>query len=176
MPAVGNIATARVLRVLSALTGGAESNGVTELSRELDMTKNMVHRALRTLLRHGYVVRDPSGTRYLLGPGTLRLARGGLPDLNLPEFCDPYMVRMRELSGETVTLAVPWGRSAVIVAGVRGSGVIARRIPLGRITPLHISPASRAILAGFPDEAIERYLEQPLESFGGRTLSTSDDR
>lgn len=168
---VGNKATVRVLAVLTRLAAGAESYGVTELSNELGMTKNMVFRALNTLARHGYVVRDPSGTRYQLGPGVLRLAGAGLPDLNLPEQAAPFMRRMRELTGETVTLAVPWERSAVTVMGVRGLGVIARRIPLGRIMPLHISPASRAILAGFPDSAIARYIEQPLESFSAKTLS-----
>jgi DNA-binding IclR family transcriptional regulator len=159
---VGNKATGRVLVVLSRLAEGAGSYGVTELSRELGMTKNMVYRALSTLLRHGYVVRDRSGSRYQLGPGVLALAGGGLPDLNLPEFTTPYMRRLREIAGETVTLAVPWGRNAVTVAGVRGRGVVARRIPLGRIMPLHISPASRAMLAAFPDAAIDEYLEQPL--------------
>jgi DNA-binding IclR family transcriptional regulator len=171
---VGNKATARVLMVLSELAGGSESYGVTELSRELGMTKNMVYRALSTLLRHGYVVRDATGARYQLGPGVLRLAGAGLPDLNLPEFCAPFMRRMREISGETATLAVPSERNAVTVAGVRGRGVIARRVPLGRVMPLHISPASRAILASFPDHAIERYLQQPLERFSGLTLTTPE--
>lgn len=171
---VGNKATARVLMVLSALSGGLESYGVTELSRELGMTKNMISRALSTLERHGYVARDPTGKRYQLGPGVLRLAGAGLPDLNLPEFCAPFMRRMREIAGETATLAVPWGRSAVTVSGVRGRGLIARGIPLGRVMPLHISPASRAILASFPDDAIARYVEQPLERFNEQTLTTPE--
>lgn len=172
---VGNKAAARVLIVLSEISAGSSSYGVTELSGRLAMTKNMVHRALSTLLRQGYVVRDATGARYQLGPGALSLAGGGLPDLNLPEFCEHYLRRIREITGETVTLAVPSGRNAVTVVGVRGRGVIARRIPLGRVTPLHISPASRAILANFPDQAIERYLRQPLERFGSRTLTTSEE-
>src|SRR4051794_40289465 len=88
---VGNKATARVLIVLSRLAAGDGSHGVTELSRELGMTKNMVYRALSTLARHGYVVRDATGSRYQLGPGVLRLAGAGLPDLDLPALAEPYM-------------------------------------------------------------------------------------
>lgn len=172
---VGNKATARVLIVLADISSGSGSFGVTELSRRLDMTKNMVHRALSTLLRHGYVVRDETGARYQLGPGVLQLAGDGLPDLNLPDFCNHYLRQIQEIAGETVTLAVPSGRSAVTVAGVRGHGVIARRIPLGRVTPLHISPASRAILAAFPDAAIDRYLEGPLERFSRDSLTTREE-
>lgn len=168
----GNKAAARVLRLLSRFADEIDSYGVSELSRETGMTKNMVHRALTTLARHGYVVRDETGTRYQLGPGVLRLATAGLPELDLARLCDPYMRRLRDLSGESVTLTVPSGRSAVTIGGVRGRGLIAHRVTVGRITPLHISAASRAILAAFPDDAIARYLEQPLQRLTRRTLVT----
>jgi DNA-binding IclR family transcriptional regulator len=171
----GNKATARVLLVLEHLTRGSESYGVSELSRELGMTKNMVHRALATLSRNGYVVRDASGTRYRLGPGILQLGAAGLPELNLPQLCDPFMRRMRDLTGETVTLAVPFDRSAVTVGGARGRGTLARTIPTGRVLPLHVSPAGRAILSYFPDDALERYLAQPLERITERTLVDPPD-
>lgn len=167
----GNKASARVLSLLAHLAESTGSHGVTELSRELGMTKNMVYRALITLERPGFVIRDETGTRYQLGPGVLRLGGMGLPELNLPELCEPFMRSMRDLTGETVTLAVPSGRMTVIVHGYRGRGVIARRVPLGRVIPLHVTPASRAILAHFPDEAIERYLEEPLERFTAATLT-----
>lgn len=170
----GNKATARVLTVLDQLVGGAESYGVSELSRALGMTKNMVHRALTTLARHGYVVRDAAG-RYRLGPGILQLGATGLPELNLPELCTAFMRRIRDLTGETVTLAVPAGRSAVTVGGVRGRGMIARTVPTGRVIPLHVSPAARAILAYFPDDGIDRYLGQPLARFTRDTLVEAED-
>jgi DNA-binding IclR family transcriptional regulator len=167
----GNKATARVLLVLARLASGSGSYGVTELSRTLGMTKNMVYRALATLVRHGYAIRDEGGTRYRLGPGVLRLATGGLPELDLQALVAPFMHRVRDLTGETVTLAVPWGRSAVTVSGVRGRGAIARRVPLGRVIPLHVSIAARAILAYFPDDGIERYLQEPLERLSRATLT-----
>ena len=170
----GNKATARVLVVLGALAKGTGTHGVTELSRSLRMTKNMVHRALVTLVRHGYVVRDETGARYQLGPGVLRLAGSGLPELDLPSLCLPFMQEMRDITGETVSLAVPWGRSAVTVGGIRGRGLVARRVPLGRVIPMHVSPASRAILAGFPDGWIADYLASPLERVSAGSLTDPD--
>jgi DNA-binding IclR family transcriptional regulator len=137
------------------------------------MSKNMVYRALTTLVRHDFAIRDDSG-RYYLGPGVFRLGLAGLPDLYLPGLCEPVMRRMRDLTGETITLAVPQARSAVNVGGVRGRGVIARRVPLGRRVPLHVSPAARAILGYFPDDAVNRYLEQPLEPYPRSVLNGSD--
>jgi IclR family acetate operon transcriptional repressor len=172
----GNRATARVLLILSQFADGSASRGVSELSRELGMTKNMIHRALRTLERYGYLVRDETGSRYELGPGVLQLGRLGLEPLNLPQLAAPYLQRMQEVSHETASLAVRTPRHAVTVAGVRGRGDIARRIPFGRFTPLHASPASRAILAFLPDQEIETYLQAgPLERFTPRTLVTAEE-
>lgn len=172
----GNRATARVLLILSQFARGTESHGVSELSRELGMTKNMIHRALKTLTRYGYLVRDESGTRYQLGPGVLQLGRLGLEPLNLPVVAGPYMQRMQELTDETVSLAVRTGRTAVTIAGLRGRGDIARRVPFGRYVPLHASPASRAILACLPDDEIEAYLaDGPLERYTATTLTEPDE-
>jgi DNA-binding IclR family transcriptional regulator len=171
----GNRATARVLLILSQFTDGSASHGVTELSRELGMTKNMIHRALKTLTRYGYLVRDASGARYQLGPGVLQLGRNGLEPLNLPMLATPYLQRLQELSEETTSLAVRVGRTAVTIAGVRGRGHIARRVPFGRSVPLHASPASRAILAFLPDDEIAAHLAGgPLESFTPATITTDE--
>jgi IclR family transcriptional regulator, acetate operon repressor len=171
----GNRATARVLLILSQFSGDTASHGVSELSRELGMTKNMVHRALQTLARHGYLVRDASGTSYELGPGVLQFARVGLEPLNLPRLADPYMRRMQEASKETVSLAVRSGRTAVTIAGARGLGQIARRVPFGRAVALHASPASRAILAFLPDHEIDAYIaDGVLERYTATTLTTAE--
>ena len=67
-----NQATQRVLAVLLALAETPEPRGVTELSRGLGMNKNMVHRALATLVSAGYATRDASGELYQ--PGTRLLS------------------------------------------------------------------------------------------------------
>lgn len=171
----GNRATARVLLILSQFAHDTDSHGVSELSRELGMTKNMIHRALKALTRYGYLVRDESGTRYQLGPGVLQLGRLGLEPLNLPVVASPYMQRMQELTEETVSLAVRTGRTVVTIAGLRGRGDIARRVPFGRFVPLHASPASRAILAFLPDEEIEAFLAAgPLERCTSTTLTSPE--
>lgn len=172
----GNRATARVLLVLSQFTDGSESHGVSELSRELGMTKNMIHRALKALTGYGYLVRDETGTRYQLGPGVLQLGRLGLEPLNLPIMSGPYMRRMQELGEETVSLAVRAGDTVVTIAGLRGRGDVARRVPFARSVPLHASPAARVILAYLPDEEIESYLRShaPLKRFTATTLTTPE--
>ena len=130
-----------------------QSHGASELSRKLGMTKNMVYRALTTLLSHGYVVRDPSGSRYQLGHRAAESGRFGFTDLDVPSLCAPFARQLVAISGETVSLVVPIGRSNVVISGVEGPGPIARGVPLRRLNPMHASSASRTILAHLTDEA-----------------------
>lgn len=170
----GNRAASRVLAVLTAFVDGAPSLGVTELSRRLGLGKGVVFRALTTLTAKGVLVRDSSGFRYQLGLRMLDLSQGPGGEPALSGLCMPFMQRMFELSGETVTLSVPTGRVSVIIGGVEGRGPIARRVPLGRMTPLHVSSASRAILAHLADDEIDVYLSTPLEVFTATTLVDRD--
>jgi Transcriptional regulator len=172
----GNKATARVLAVVAAFADGSPSLGVSELARRLGMTKSMVHRALATLLDEGYVVRDASGSRYQLGYRVLEFAgaTGSAPEL--PELCAPYMREMYEITGETVTLAVRRGPVAVTVHGIEGRGPIARRVPIGRVVPLHVSAAARVILGHLDDAEVEEYLrDRVLEKVTPTTLGAADE-
>src|ERR1700734_4099143 len=62
-----NKATVRILSVLSAFAKDNSANGVTELSEQLGMSKNMVYRALTTLTELGYLVRNDDNKKYELG-------------------------------------------------------------------------------------------------------------
>jgi DNA-binding IclR family transcriptional regulator len=172
----GNRATLRVMAILSVFldTDAGESLGVTEISQRLGMTKSMVHRGLTSLVRHDFVVRDASTTRYELGPavaqfGTLRVRP---PDLHA--LCRPIEVALRELTGETISLHVPVDDVVVCVDGIEGQGPVARWVPLGRSIPLHVSPASRAVIAHLPEEEVELYLDRPLAVFTKNTLTTRE--
>jgi DNA-binding IclR family transcriptional regulator len=76
-------------------------------------------RADRTLLSHGYVVRDPSGSRYQLGHRAAESGRFGFTDLDVPSLCAPFARQLVAISGETVSLVGPIGRSNVVSAASR---------------------------------------------------------
>lgn len=160
-----------MLAVLARFGDGTASYGVSELSRDLGMTKNMVYRALTTLVRHGYVVRDRSGSRYQLGFGAVQLAGDGLADFDLGGTAEPYLRKMRDLTGETASLAVPLGDAVVTVGSARGEGAVARRVPLGRIGPLHAGPSALAILAFSDADLVERVLAKPLRRYTAATVT-----
>lgn len=161
-----NQATQRVLRLLAMFVGREHSRGVSELSRATGMNKNMVHRALTTLLEAGYLVRDSSGERYQLGYRILDLYVGG-DVLDLRALCRPTLERLHTLTGESIFLSIIVGPSRVNMDWIEAQG---RRVSFGqrgRSVPLHCTKMSRLLLAYLSDAEIEEYLASaaPLDQF-----------
>ncbi len=167
-----NKATTRVLNILSLFASEQAVFGVTELSQRLGITKNMAYRALTTLVDQGFLVRD--GTKYELGYGVLDLIFHTSAEPDFKSIASPHLQELHELTGETVILSVRMKDSQVIIDGLEGVGKLVIRLKIGTSLPLHVSAASRAILAYLPDEEIENYIgrNSPLQKFTKNTLSS----
>ena len=167
-----NKATVRILRVLSAFSQPNQSFGVSELSRSLGLSKNLVFRALATLIAEGYVMRDASGTRYLLGYRIFELCTREYKPADIRTLCAPFLRRIHELTGESVMLSICVGGNSVVIDGIEGKGPLLSRVTHGHPIPLHAGPGSRAILSFLPDDEIKRYIieHRPLVRFSPTTL------
>ena len=163
----------RVLRVLTTFASLERTFGVSELSRRLGMTKNLVFRALATLMEEGLVMRDAAGSRYQLSYGIVNLLNERMPPPDFRALAEPYILELSEIAGQTVNLCVKMGDHATVIDGVEGTGPVLVRTKLGVPIPLHASPASRAILAALSDLEIEDYLKRraPLERYTEFTLT-----
>ncbi len=134
------------LRLLEAF-GDAETLGVTELSRALDLHKNNVFRLLATLEERGYVRQEGDNGRYALDTRCLELARafdragGGLLD------------RGREVVGdlardvdETAHLAVLRSFEVVHLCGSQPKGMLVVSSRVGERLPLHCTALGKVLL------------------------------
>jgi len=153
-----NQAARRVLSVLSAFSQASEPRGVSELARTLHMSKNMVHRALTTLMKEGFVVRDASGQRYQLGPRVLELSMAEEGEFDLVAVCRPSLEKLHALTGESVFLSIIVGMSRVTVDEIVPPGPRVLRSSRGAQVPLHCTKMSRMLLAHLADEDIDAYL------------------
>jgi DNA-binding IclR family transcriptional regulator len=152
-----NQATQRVLAVLLALADAPGARGVSELSRALRMNKNMVHRALSTLVVAGYVARDASGELYQPGPRLLSLAPDDRADTDIVALARPVLERLHALTGESVYLSIIVGRNRVTVDDIQAEGARVLRSPRGSPVPLHCTKMSRVLLAHLKDDEIAAY-------------------
>ncbi len=161
-----NQAAQRVLAVLAAFIGRDAVYGVTELSRLIGMNKNMVHRALTTLTKEGYLARDASGRRYQLGYRVLELAGEETDEFDIRTLCRPVLEELHRLTSESVFLSIIVGQSRVNVDWIEGRGRRVSHSLRGRSVPLHCTKMSRMLLSYLSDEEITAYLAgaAPLDS------------
>lgn len=172
-----NKSTVRILKVLSQFALSKRSYGLTDLSNELGITKNMAFRALTTLVGYGYLVRSSDRSRFTLGYRVLELSQGGFEEFDIHEICRTFMKEFYEVSDESVFLSVPVGKNLVTIDVMEGSGRSTRRLAWGVPTPLHAGPGARAMLAALSDEQIDNYIasSSPLRRYTPTTLTEPDE-
>jgi len=154
-----NKATARILRVLSTYVSEAADFGVSELNQRLGMTKNMVHRALTTLVEQGYLIRNKAG-RYELSYRILELQNLAQAEPDFRTLAAPFMRQLYELTGESVSLAVRADDYTVFIGAVETRKLGAWRTQIGALRPLHASASGRVILSSFRDADVDAYIER----------------
>jgi IclR family KDG regulon transcriptional repressor len=153
-----NQATQRVLKVLLAFAGNTKPRGVTELSRELGMNKNMIHRALSTLMAENYLVRDPTGELYQLGYRLLTLGAGAPGEFDIVALARPALEQLHALTAESVFLSIIVGRNRVTIDDIQAQGPRVLRSLRGHPVALHCTKMSRVLLAHLSDTEVGGYL------------------
>ena len=105
------------LAILENLATSQGSKGVTELSRELKLTKSNTFRLLQTLNTLGYVKHLDDKT-YAATLKTWQVGRSSVENLNLRAACAPEMAYLSQETGEAIYLAVPEGLNVIYIDNV----------------------------------------------------------
>lgn len=131
---------------------GSEQNGLSlsEVSRRVQLSKATVYRILQTLVDTQFARQDGQTSRYFLGSGLLRLARGADPHESLVRVARPVMEALRDRTRETVTLVVPSGDQRLTIDVVLGTHELKAAPEKGSTKPLYAGAAGRALLAYLP--------------------------
>ncbi|WP_159601019.1 IclR family transcriptional regulator [Agromyces humi] len=173
-PAVA--ATSRTLvRGLSILEIVAEAGGgigVTEIASAAGLDKGTVSRLLSTLRQMGYVQQRAGDRRFVLGSRCLWLAREyGSRQEDLSSRARPFLAALRDVTHETVHLAIREGSFVVFIAQEQPDRSIRVRSAVGSRLPMHRTAMGRAILAAL--EPAER--EILLTSLHDEAVAAGDE-
>jgi len=171
--ASGTEAAARVADVLLMFTDGPASLGVTEIARQLGLSKAVVHRILQSLAARSFVTADPVTREYRLGPAAVALGTRVLRDLDLRRAARPVLRQLRDATGETTTLSEATNLSRVYLDQFESPQEIKMTVELGRRHPLHAGASGRAILAFLPPDMIEQVIGSGLPTLTSVTIQSA---
>lgn len=181
-------AVSRALQLVELVARSPQPRGLMELAGEAQLDKSTTTRLLSTLVERGWVLRDQDTKRYSPGPTLVGMSMSaGLPD-RLHLIAYPLVARLRDMTGETVSLQRRFQDVRVCVTGLESQEPVRRGLPLGMPLPLSSGPSGKAILAFVsgdsyraasrdlsPDE--RRALEKDLAAIRDHGfLSTDGDR
>jgi len=153
-----NKAMARILMVLSSFASSRPDFGISELSQHLGMTKNMVHRAIKTLVEQDYVMRDSTGQRYQLGFRVLELQNAAAPEPSFRALCAPALQDIHAITGETVSLTVRALDYSVFIDGIETRKPAVWRLQIGALRPLHANATGHVFLSCETDAEVAAYI------------------
>ncbi|MGH3169723.1 MAG: IclR family transcriptional regulator [Trebonia sp.] len=171
--ASGTEAAARIADVLLMFTDGPASLGVTEIARELGLSKAVVHRILQSLADRSFVAADPVTHEYRLGQGAVALGTRVLRDLDLRRAARLVLRQLRDTTGETTTVSEVTNLSRVYLDQFESPQEIKMTVELGRRHPLHAGASGRAIRAFLPPDTIEQVIGSGLPTLTPETTRSA---
>ncbi|WP_130800037.1 IclR family transcriptional regulator [Streptomyces otsuchiensis] len=151
----------RALRILPLLAGGPAS--LEQTARHIDAHKSTALRLLRTLHEHGMVYRQPD-QRYRLGSQLFALAQEAVEQLDVREIAQPHLLRLNELTGHTVHLAIREDDQVVYIDKVESRYPVRMYSRIGRPVAITVAAVAKVLLADLPvaeQRAVARRLTYP---------------
>jgi DNA-binding IclR family transcriptional regulator len=160
-----------VLGLLEHLAASRGPRGVSEVARELGISKARAHRHLRALVQRGYARQDAATDGYEIGVRVLALGEAVRDRFDAAAAIRPEMGALREATGLAVTASVLAEGAVTIVDMLQGKTLIEFGIRPGSRLDFHASAHGLIALAFGPPELLGEVLSQPLTAWTGHTIT-----
>jgi IclR family KDG regulon transcriptional repressor len=157
------------IALLKCFSAEEHELGVSDLSRKLGVAKSTVHRLARTLIADGMLEQNPENEKYRLGIALFGLGALVRRRMNLSSEARQDLFALRNVTGETVQLAILDGADIMFVYNLESTQAIRVNSDIGVRKPAFCTASGRAILAFQSDEAVREVLASRLERRTPRT-------
>lgn len=154
----------RAVSILNKLAEASKPRGITEISRELNLSKSAVYRILCTLKKAQWVSQDSDTEKYNIGPRLVEFGVYQLSKLEVRSVSQPYLQELRNVTKETATLSLRFGYDTIVIDQLTPSHDFLYLVPLGTRMPLWLGAVGKVILAFSSDDEIEAVLDDVNKS------------
>jgi len=147
----------RITAILEAVASSPEPQPPAVISRALKLPLPTVSRLMRELANRRYLQLEERSNGYSLGSRPLAWGYAARPARLMTSIL-PEMEKVRDATGETVSLHVRSDDLRVCIAEVQSHESVRRVVPIGLIVPLHFGATGRVLLAFALPEFISAYV------------------
>jgi IclR family acetate operon transcriptional repressor len=161
----------RAAALLGAFDARHLELGVSELSRRSGLPKSTTARLAAELTAHGFLEKADDGSDLKLGTKLFELGELASRQRQLREVALPYMADLRQVSKQTVHLAVLVDTDVMYVEIVRSRNAPRMPSEVGGRLPAHAAGVGKALLAFSPDSVVQAVIDRGLPAVGPRTIT-----
>ncbi len=159
----------RGLQVLGAFSPERKEMTLSELARELGLSRSAAFRTVYTLAQMGYLLQDPRDKSYSLGPAVLRLGYGYMATRELVEIALPELERLRDETDWSTHLGVRDGDRVLYMLRIPSRMGMGSIVHVGSRLPAASTTMGRVLLADLDEETmIALYRDRGQDAAPGR--------
>ena len=164
----------KALAVLSYFSTYDELS-VKEIEKLSDLNETTIFRILKSFTDWGYLKQDPVSKKYSLSIKILEMSGILLKKMNLVQICKPYLLQLRDATGESAVLCILDDFNTVVLDWEPSYYDAHIMVNLGKIVPAYCSAVGRAILSFLPKEEVEDLLKKHnLKKYTENTITDKD--
>lgn len=167
----------RAFDILKLLRDNGHGLGVSEISKELEMSVGTIHRLLQTLVLVDAVEQDKDSKQYSLATEMLFYGKSVLDRYDFITRAHPIMGELSKKIGETVFMGILEDYELVYVDHVDSLDHFLRMPPqIGRRQSAHCTAQGKVLLAHLPLEEINTFLQgKSLYQFTENTITDPEE-
>jgi IclR family transcriptional regulator, KDG regulon repressor len=131
---------------------------ISDLSRELGISKSTVHGIAQALEEIGAVVRDGKTKRYTLGMTLLQLARTAYARIDLKDVARPFLENLMRSTRQTIFLGIRSRDRVSIIDIVESAQDLKITAHIGARLPLLVGATGKVFMGSLPDDEAARLI------------------
>ncbi|MDD5698357.1 MAG: IclR family transcriptional regulator [Victivallaceae bacterium] len=160
-----------MLDIVEFLADHNEKYGVTEMSRELKLSTNLVFRIMKRLTERGYVRTYPGG-RYQLDTRFYTLGLKLHSRFDLRHQARPFLEKLCQATGETVQLQAPDGNRMLALEVITPDNDYYLQVVAGSRVYYHPNAFGKCVMAYMNETELNRITEAGLVECTPNTITS----
>ncbi len=165
-------------QILAVIVRSPVPLNLTAIAAAADMSASSAFRYLQSFSRMGLVERRLQDNLYQLGEFAFRIGLAAIDRLDWQQVAQDEMMRLRDATNLTISLAVWNGRGSVVVRWVESTRPVTVNVRVGTVLSPVKSPSGRLFAAYLPGDSTSEVIDQEFSrgehfTYMGKPLSRS---
>jgi IclR family transcriptional regulator, KDG regulon repressor len=148
------------LEVLKFIVNNGSPLGVTEISKNLSVSKSTIYGILKALKEEKIVEKDNKTKKYVIGTELYELSKKVFKGGEIIMVARPFLEKLVSLVDETAFLCIREDTSARVLDAIEAKKALKISSPVGTRFPITASVLCKAFLSPMDNESIKKFLEE----------------